>query len=472
MKLHERLYINGEWVPSRGSGALDVTSASTEEVIAQVPAGSAEDVERAVAAARGAFSSWSQTPVAERSGHLRRIQEGLAARVEEVARTITGEVGMPLGLSRMIQAGLPVKVLGSYAEMLEGFSFEERIGNSLVVKEPVGVVGAITPWNYPLHQVVAKLAPALAAGCTVVLKPSEIAPLSAFLLAEVVHAAGLPAGVFNLVCGTGLIVGEALAAHPDVDMISFTGSTRAGRRVSELASATVKRVALELGGKSAAVVLEDADLAKAVRSTVGSCFLNSGQTCNALTRLLVPASRADEAVKFAADIARGFSVGDPFGGEAKLGPVVSASQRERVRGYIRKGVLEGAELVAGGADAPPGLERGYYVRPTVFAGVRPHMTIAREEIFGPVLSVLSYQDEEDAARIANDTPYGLAAAVWSADERRAQALARRLRAGQVDINGGRFNPLAPFGGFKQSGHGRELGRFGLEEFLELKSLQL
>jgi len=299
-----------------------------------------------------------------------------------------------------------------------------------------------------------------------------VAPLSAFLLAEVVEAAGLPPGVFNLVCGTGPIVGEALAAHPDVDMISFTGSTRAGRRVSEIASQTVKRVALELGGKSASIVLEDADMAKAVRSTVSSCFLNSGQTCTALTRLLVPRSRQAEAVKLAADIAGGFTVGDPFGGEAKLGPLVSATQRDRVREYIRTGVREGAELMVGGPEAPPGLDRGYYVRPTVFDSVQPGMTIAREEIFGPVLSVLTYQDDDDAVRIANGTPYGLAAAVWSADGRRAEAIARRLRAGQVDINGGRFNPMAPFGGYKQSGHGRELGRYGLEAFLEVKSLQL
>jgi betaine-aldehyde dehydrogenase len=472
MRIQDRLYINGEWVSSHASGVLEVVNASTEEVMAKVPAGSSEDVDRAARAARRAFEAWAMTPAAERARCLRALQEGLVARAEEIARTITGEVGMPLALSRTIQAGLPIRVMASYAEMLEGFCFEERIGNSLVVREPVGVVGAITPWNYPLHQVVAKVAPALAAGCTVVLKPSEVAPLSAFVLAEVVHSAGLPPGVFNLVCGTGPVVGEALAAHPDVDMISFTGSNRAGRRVSELASQTVKRVALELGGKSASVVLEDADLAKAVRSTVSSCLLNSGQTCNALTRLLLPRSRHAEAVKLAADIAGGFTVGDPFSGDSKLGPVNSATQRERIRGYMRKGIEEGAELLVGGPDAPPGLTRGYYVRPTVFGGVRPDMTIAREEIFGPVLSVLSYQDEDDAVRIANGTPYGLAGAVWSADVQRAEAIARRLRAGQVDINGGRFNPMAPFGGYKQSGHGRELGRYGLEAFLEVKSLQL
>jgi len=472
MQVHERFYIGGEWVAPHGAGTIDVISASSELAIGRVPAAVAEDVDHAVAAARAAFESWSLTPVAERARLLRSISEGLAARAEEVARTITGELGMPLGLSRSIQAGLPVKVLASYADLLATFSFEERIGNSLVVREPVGVVAAITPWNYPLHQVVAKVAAALAAGCTVVLKPSEVAPLSAFVLAEVAHAAGLPRGVFNLISGTGRVAGEALAAHPDVDMVSFTGSTRGGQRVAEVASRTIKRVTLELGGKSASIVLEDADLTKAVRATVNSCFLNSGQTCNALTRLLVPSSRASEATKLAAETAAGFSLGDPFGGKAKLGPVVSGSQRERVRGYIRAGIEEGAELVAGGPEAPPGLAKGYYVRPTVFADVLPPMTIAREEIFGPVLCVMAYEGEDDAARIANGTPYGLAAAVWSADAERAQAMARRLRVGQVDINGGRFNALAPFGGRKQSGNGRELGRFGLEEFLELKSLQL
>jgi acyl-CoA reductase-like NAD-dependent aldehyde dehydrogenase len=472
MQVRERLYINGDWVPSQGAGLLDVTNASTEETIARVPAGTPEDVDRAAKAARAAFDAWASTPVKERVRLLRALEQGLTARSEEIARAITAEVGMPLGLSKMIQAALPIKVLGFYAELVLGFAFEETIGNSQIVREPVGVVGAITPWNYPLHQVIAKLAPALAAGCTVVLKPSEIAPQSAFVLAEVAHAAGLPPGVFNLVCGTGAVVGEAIAAHPEIDMVSFTGSTRAGRRVSELASASVKRVSLELGGKSASVVLDDADLQKAVRGTVNSCFLNSGQTCNALTRLLVSRARAPEASRLAADVAKGFTVGDPFGGAAKLGPLVSATQRERVRAYIRKGVAEGAELLTGGPDAPDGLDRGYYVRPTVFGGVEPAMTIAREEIFGPVLAVLSYEDEEDAVRIANDTPYGLAGAVWSADERRARAVARRLRVGQVDINGGRFNMQAPFGGFKQSGHGRELGRFGLEEFLATKSLQL
>ncbi|TAN54112.1 MAG: aldehyde dehydrogenase family protein, partial [Betaproteobacteria bacterium] len=348
-----------------------------------------------------------------------------------------------------------------------------RVGNSVVVREPAGVVGAITPWNYPLHQIALKLAPALAAGCTVVLKPSEVAPFNAFILAEVIDAAGLPKGVFNLVTGLGSTVGEALVSHPLVDMISFTGSTRAGKRISEVAAQTVKRVALELGGKSAAVILDDADLASAVKSTVGNCYLNSGQTCTALTRMLVPESKYAEAAKLAAEVANSFTPGDPLAESTRLGPLASSMQLERVRSYIRKGAAEGAELLAGGADAPEGVPAGgYYVKPTVFGRVRPGSTLEQEEIFGPVLSIVTYRDEEDAIRIANDTPYGLAGAVWSRDEARAQRVARRIRAGQVDVNGGAFNMNAPFGGFKQSGHGREAGVYGLEEFLEYKSLQL
>jgi acyl-CoA reductase-like NAD-dependent aldehyde dehydrogenase len=332
-------------------------------------------------------------------------------------------------------------------------------------------VGAITPWNYPLHQIAAKVAPALAVGCTVVLKPSEVAPLNAFILAEVIDEAGLPAGVFNLVTGTGPVVGEAIASHPDVDMVSFTGSTRAGRRVSELASQSVKPVALELGGKSPNVILDDADLETAVTDGVSKCFLNSGQTCSALTRMLVPRARLEEAERIAAAVADAYTVGDPFDPGTRLGPLVSETQRERVRGYIKKGIEEGARLVTGGEQPPEGSERGYYVRPTVFSDVRPDMTIAQEEIFGPVLAIIPYEDEEDAIRIANDSQYGLAGGVWSADEERALRVARRIRTGQVEINGGVFNPLAPFGGYKQSGHGRELGRHALEEYLQVKSMQ-
>ncbi len=469
---YDSFYIDGSWVKPAGTGTIDVISASTEEVMGRVPEGTPEDVDRAVAAAVAAFESWSQSAVEERAKLLQRLQEGLGARMNDIATTICGEVGMPMNLSMMIQAGLPTMVMGSYAQILNEFPFEEQINNSLVVREPVGVVGCITPWNYPLHQIIAKVAPALAAGCTVVLKPSEVAPLNAFILAEIIHEVGLPAGVFNLVSGTGPVVGEAIAAHPDVDMVSFTGSTRAGRRVAELAAQTVKRVALELGGKSANIILDDADFDRAVSAGVTNCYLNSGQTCTAWTRMLVPRDRLADAERIAADTAANYRPGDPFGGEANLGPLVSATQRDRVRGYIEKGMEEGAKLVVGGPEAPEGLDRGYYVKPTVFSEVTPEMTIAREEIFGPVLSILPYDDEDDAVRIANSTIYGLAGGVWSADPERARRVARRMRTGQVDINGGSFNPLAPFGGYKQSGSGRELGRYGLEEYLEVKSLQL
>jgi acyl-CoA reductase-like NAD-dependent aldehyde dehydrogenase len=462
MQVHDKLYINGQWTTPKGSKSIDVINASTEEVMGRVPEGTEADVDAAVAAARAAFVSWSITPAAERAAYLLKIHEGLKARAQEIGKLIAGEVGMPVKLATMIQAGSPTAIFGIYAELLGNFAFEEKVGNSLVLREPVGVVAAITPWNYPLHQTAAKVAASLAAGCTVVLKPSAVAPLNAFVLAEIIQAAGLPAGVFNLVTGYGPVVGEALVKHPDVDMVSFTGSTRAGIRVSELAAATVKRVALELGGKSAAVILEDADLAAAVKGTISACFLNSGQTCSAHTRMLVPESMYEEAAKIAVEVAKGFTVGDPFGGAAKL---------DIVRGYIKKGIEEGAELLVGGPDAPEGLPKGYYVKPTVFGKVNPTSTIAQEEIFGPVLSIITCKDEDEAVKIANGTPYGLAGSVWSKDEEHAKKVAKRMRTGQVDINGGPFNPRAPFGGFKQSGNGRELGRFGLEEFLEYKSLQ-
>jgi betaine-aldehyde dehydrogenase len=473
VKDHHQFYVNGKWVQPAGTGMIDVINSTTEEVMGRVPEGTAEDVNTAVAAARAAFSAWAETPPAERARYLAAIAEKLQWRMNEIAEVIASEVGMPLPLSTAVQAGMPAAVMGYYAKLLGEFKFEdEPVGNSLVVREPVGVVGCITPWNFPLHQVVAKVAPALAAGCTVVLKPSEVAPLTSFILAEIIDEVGLPAGVFNLVTGYGPVVGEAIAAHKEVDMVSFTGSTRAGKRVSELAANTVKRVALELGGKSANIILDDADFDKAVRSGVSSCYFNSGQTCSALTRMLVPRERHDEAVGIAKETAQKFTPGDPRDAKTKIGPLISATQRDRVVNYIKRGIEEGATLVVGGAEMPEGLEKGYFVRPTVFADVRNDMTIAQEEIFGPVLSIIPYDDEEDAVRIANDTIYGLAGGVWSSDTERAKRVARRLRAGSVEINGGNFNPFAPFGGYKQSGNGRELGRYGLEEYLELKAMQL
>jgi aldehyde dehydrogenase (NAD+) len=472
MDNRDKLYIDGAWVASTGTGTLSVIDSTTEEELATVPEGTVEDIDRAVSAARRAFPAWSETSVGERAKVLTRVQEALGNRMDELADIITHEVGMPLTLSGLIQVGLPMNTFGSMAQVANDFTWEQQVGNSLIVREPIGVVGAITPWNYPLHQIAAKVAPALAAGCTVVLKPSEVAPLNAFVLAEVFDEIGLPAGVFNLVTGVGPVVGEAIAAHPDVDMVSFTGSTRAGRRVAEVASATVKRVALELGGKSANVILSGADLDKAVPDGVNKCYMNSGQTCSALTRMLVPRDKLAEVEVLATAAAEGWTPGDPFDKATRLGPLISAVQRDRVRGYIQRGEDEGARLLTGGVEAPDGLATGYFVRPTVFSDVTRDMTIAREEIFGPVLSIIPYDTEEEAIDIANDTDYGLAGGVWAEDGDHANRVARKLRTGQVEVNGGGFNPSAPFGGYKQSGNGREYGSFGFEEFLEVKSLQL
>jgi acyl-CoA reductase-like NAD-dependent aldehyde dehydrogenase len=470
--VRDRLYIGGEWVEPAGDGTIEVIDSTTEQVMGSVPEGTAGDVDRAVGAARIAFESWSQVPPHERAAVCLAIGMRLAARGEEIAALVSREVGMPIELSAQIQAGLPTMDFMCIPEAVDQLEWEEQVGNSLVVREPVGVVGCITPWNYPLHQIAAKVAPALAAGCTVVVKPSEVTPLNAFVLAEICDQVGLPAGVFNLVPGYGQTVGEAMVAHPGIDMISFTGSTRAGRRIGEVAAGSVKRVALELGGKSPNVILDDADLLKAVPDGLGKCFLNSGQTCSALTRMLVPRARLEEVEQIAAATLPHLSVGDPLEPGHTMGPLVSEAQRERVRDYIRKGREEGAKLVAGGEEPPSGAEQGYFVQPTIFSEVTPEMTIAQEEIFGPVLVLMPYEDEEDAVRLANDTIYGLAGGVWSGDEDRARRVARRLRTGQVEINGAAFNPQAPFGGYKQSGHGRELGRFGLEEFLETKAIQL
>ncbi len=472
LQVRDRVFIGGEWVEPTGNEPIEVVNSTTEEVMGTVPACSPEDADRAVAAAREAFDAWSRTSREERAGYIAAIAAGLGERSEEIAATISQELGMPLKLSQIVQVGLPTSQFAAMPGLMEEVAWEEEIGNSRVLREPVGVVGAITPWNYPLNQIAAKVAPALAAGCTVVLKPSEVTPLNAFQLAEVIEAVGLPPGVFNLITGTGPVVGEAIAAHPGVDLVSFTGSTRAGKRVSELASASVKPVAMELGGKSPNVILDDADLARAVPDGVAKCFLNSGQTCSALTRMLVPRDKLAEAERIAAETAETFTPGDPFAESTRLGPLVSDVQRDRVRGFIEKGQAEGAKLLTGGAEPPEGLDRGYFVRPTVFSEVTPEMTIAREEIFGPVLAIQPYDGEDDAVRIANDSAYGLAGGVWSADQERAIAVAKRIRTGQIEINGGAFNPLAPFGGYGQSGHGRENGRYGLEELLQVKSLQL
>ncbi|MFE9746150.1 aldehyde dehydrogenase family protein [Saccharothrix saharensis] len=450
---------------------IEVVNPATEEVVGTVHAGTSGDVDAAVTRAAAAFPAWSQTSVDSRVAIVRAVADALEARADEFASTMTTEMGTPITFASRVQVPNPVGIARGVAEAVEaGCLAESEIGNSLVLREPIGVVAAITPWNFPLQQMVAKVLPALAAGNAVVLKPSELAPLTADLLAAVLSDAGVPPGVFSLVHGTGPVVGEALASHPMVDMVSFTGSTRAGRRVSALAAETVKRVALELGGKSANVVLDDADLTRAVKIGVGNAYMNNGQACSAWTRLLVPASRHDEALEIAVAAAAKYEPGDPALPSTRMGPAVSAAQRDRVVGYISRGISEGAKLALGGPSRP--LDRGFFVSPTVFGNVAPDMVIAQEEIFGPVLSVMPYADEDDAVRIANSTIYGLGGAVFSADPARALAVAKRLRTGQVDINGAAFNTSAPFGGYRQSGNGREFGPHGLLEFTDLKSIQL
>ncbi|MBC7375061.1 MAG: aldehyde dehydrogenase family protein [Frankiales bacterium] len=472
MQAKNAFFIGGTWVPVPGRDALPVVDPATEQEFSAVPAGTSRDVDAAVAAARAAFTSWSVTAPAERAALLAAAADALEARADEIALLISTEMGTPLSFSKAVQVGNPVRVLRSYVALLADYSFDERIGNSLVVKEAIGVVGAITPWNYPLHQVVAKVAAALAAGCTIVLKPSEVAPLSAFALAEIFDQIGLPAGVFNLVTGLGPVVGEAIAAHADVDMVSFTGSTSAGKRVMAIGAETVKKVSLELGGKSAFVILDDADLAKAVKIGLANCFINAGQTCTAWTRMLVPAEQYDEVLGLLAAGAAKYPVGAPTDDGTRIGPLANANQYTKVVAFIEQAINDGATVVAGGPERPAGLDTGYYVRPTVLAGVVPGSRVEQEEVFGPVLAVISYTSEDEAVAIANGTPYGLSGGVFSGDQDRAIAFARRMRTGMVDVNGGRFNPLAPFGGYKQSGNGRELGEYGLEEFLEIKSLQL
>ena len=464
----DRIYIDGRWVPSAGNGSIEVIDPTTGEAFGSVPAGAAGDARLAVAAARSAFDSWSQLPPSDRGLYLTRIADRIEQRADELAELIAHEVGMPVAQCRDWQ--VPIEDFRVAAALADSYPFEEAVGTSLVVREPVGVVAAITPWNYPLSQIAAKVAPALAAGCTVVLKPSEVAPLNAFVLAEIIDEIGLPAGVFNLLSGTGPDVGEPLASDPGVDMISFTGSTRAGRIVAELAMRRIARVTLELGGKSPLVILDDADLEAAVTYGVQDCYANSGQTCNALTRMIVPRESMGQAEAIAAKVADAMVVGDPLAPDTDLGPLVSRTQQDRVRAYIERGIEEGASLVAGGSDAPAGSGAGFFVRPTVLSGVTNDMTVAREEIFGPVLVIIAHDGEEDAVRIANDTDYGLWAGVWSGDDDRAVRVARRLRAGGVAVNGASASEPTPFGGYKQSGIGREMGRYGLEEYLEFKSL--
>ncbi|WP_286221507.1 aldehyde dehydrogenase family protein [Marinobacter apostichopi] len=466
-----RNYINGQWVDWRGD-TLDVHEAATGEVLAKVPSSNRVVMEQAIAAAHDAFETWSESTLEQRLKVLEQLHEGLTARSDEIAETICREVGMPIKLATGIQAGLPATITKSYLKLLPDFAFTEQVKNSEVQYAPVGVVGCITPWNYPLHQVILKIVPAIAAGCTVVLKPSEIAPQSAYILAEILDGTDLPKGVFNLVCGLGETVGDTLINHRDVRMVSFTGSTRTGSLIAHAAAEDFKRFALEMGGKSASVVLPDADLAAAVKGTVNNCLLNSGQTCTALTRLLVPADRHDEACELAAAAVAKMTPGNPLEETTRLGPLASAQQRDKVMDFIKLGIEEGATLVAGGPDAPQGCDQGYFVQATVFGNVKPDSRLAQEEIFGPVLSIIPYTDEADAIQIANGTAYGLSGAVWSADQDNAKRVASKLRTGQVFVNGGAFNPQAPFGGFGHSGLGREFGKWGLEEFLEVRSLQM
>ena len=472
MHRYEQFYINGRWVKPQGSGSIEVINPTTEESCGSVPSGDGRDVDAAVAAARAAFPSWSSSTAAERSGYIGKLTALLDERKDAIGTVIAEELGMPVAWSVAIQVGLPTGVMASYIELPAAMEKEETIANSLVIREAIGVCGFITPWNYPLHQIVGKVAPALAAGCTMVLKPSSETPLNAFMFAELVHEAGLPAGVFNLVTGPGRVVGESLATHADVDMLSITGSTEAGIRVAELAAPTVKRVTQELGGKSASIVLQDADLEAAVGAAVMGLCMNTGQTCAALTRLILPRAQQAQAIEIARAAAATVVVGGAFEEGAYMGPMVSKQQQATVRKYIQAGIDEGATLVCGGVDMPAGQSLGYFVQPTVFADVDNSMTIAREEIFGPVLAMIPYDDEEQAIAIANDSIFGLSGAVWGTDVEKAKQVARRMRTGQVAINGGAFNLAAPFGGYKQSGNGRELGAQGLHEFIEIKSLQL
>ncbi len=470
MREHLQFYIDGRWVAPATAKTLDVIDPSTEQPVGRISLGSATDVDRAVKAARAAFETYGQTTREERVALLQRILAAYQERLDDLAEVISLEMGAPMSLAKAAQAPSGLAHFAKMLEVLSTYPFVENRDSTRILHEPVGVCGFITPWNWPVNQIACKVAPALAAGCTMVLKPSEIAPLSGIVFAEIMHAAGVPAGVFNLVNGDGPTVGAAIAAHPGIDMVSFTGSTRAGTQVAKAAADTVKRVAQELGGKSPNIILEDADLSRAVQQGVRTCFMNSGQSCNAPTRMLVPRGRLAEAAAVAKATAEKITVGDPRQETSTLGPVVSAAQFEKIQGLIRAGIDEGAELVTGGLGRPEGLSHGYYVRPTVFSNVRNDMRIAREEIFGPVLCILPYDSEQDAIRIANDTVYGLSGYVQSGDAEHALRVAARLRAGNVHLNGAGPDFGAPFGGYKQSGNGREWGEYGLEEFLEVKAV--
>ncbi len=470
MSNRQQFYINGEWVAPSTDDTLNVINPATEEPIDAIALGSAADMDAAVAAAKAAFETFSKTSREERVALLERIIQCFQARLGDLAGTISAEMGAPMSLANGAQAPAGLGHFMTTLNILRNYEFEEDIGTSRVVKEPAGVCGFITPWNWPINQICCKVAPALAAGCTMVLKPSEVAPFNAIIFAEILDAAGVPPGVFNLVNGDGPTVGAALAAHPDVDMMSFTGSTRAGIDVAKNAAPTVKRVAQELGGKSANIILDDADFGKAISRDVFGMCMNSGQSCNAPTRMLVPQSRMNEAAAIAKAAAEQVKVGDPSAQDTTIGPVVSEAQFNKIQGLIDKGIEEGAKLETGGVGRPDGLNRGYYVKPTVFSHVTNEMTIAQEEIFGPVLSLIGYENDEDAVRIANDTIYGLSGYISSGDPERAKALALRIRTGNIHLNGAPVDPSAPFGGYKQSGNGREWGAYGLDEFLEVKAI--
>ncbi len=470
MNVHEQLYIDGGWRPASAPDTIAVRGAATGEVLGRVPQGTTADVDAAVAAARAAFPAWSQTPLADRLALLQRLEEGIAAAADDLAALISNEVGTPIRVSRMLQVEGPRLTLANYRQLLPHLELEEKVGASVVVRQPLGVVACITAWNYPLQQAVGKVGGALATGCTAVLKPSELAPLSAFVLARLIDEAGFPPGVFNLVTG-GPSVGQALVEHRDVDMIHFTGSTATGRRIGAAAAATVKRTSLELGGKSANLILDDADIEQAVKVGLANCFTNSGQTCTAWTRMLVPRAELPRVEALIAERVQRYRLGDPLDPATTMGPLASEKQQDTVRDHIRCALAEGARLVCGGPDQPAEAPSGYFVAPTVFSDVTPDMALAQDEVFGPVLAVMPYDTEEEAIELANSTVFGLAGGVWSGDLARAERVARRIRAGQIDINGSFFNPLAPFGGHKQSGLGRELGVHGLLEFYELTSFQ-